>query len=490
MKQSSLFVLFLVILIAFSSESSKETSPTKNDEKVTNDIDDDSSKIDEDDGGLGTGPLTVLRPSKNPQTCKSDIECKAYYNCVDFHCHHKNIFPLMGSEISGSIILCVLIGLANAGGLGGGPILLPILIGLFHYSQKKSTKIIYVMLFGGSLANYLSVMRKRNSKTGGPLVNYDLILLTLPLLIPGAVLGVLFNKFFPELWLTIYLVYILYDSFKKTYKQALVLYKYESERKGEKGQELLGVQEDAFKSELEERIQKAPQSIKALLEEEKRLFPDKKFFFMGVLLLFLVTITLVKGNDKAHSIIGVPYCGGIYWIINIALIVIFYWMFTMISDYIVRKDELLKNLRPQYIPFTEEKAKKVGRAAFKAGFLGALLGIGGGIVLNPIWLVMGFTPEEVTSTAVLSIFFLSMTSVLMVLLAGALTSQEFIFFFLISFLGSYMISEALRAVVRKFERPSIMLFVLISVLGLALITLPLFALFNTTEGFFHFSSLC
>ena len=46
----------------------------------------------------------------------------------------KDVFPPTGSEIIGILILPILLGLANNGGIGGGGLLIPICIAMFGFS--------------------------------------------------------------------------------------------------------------------------------------------------------------------------------------------------------------------------------------------------------------------------------------------------------------------------------------------------------------------
>ena len=47
-------------------------------------------------------------------------------------------------EIFGLITVGIAVGLANAGGIGGGPVMTPVVLGFFNYSLKKSIWITYV----------------------------------------------------------------------------------------------------------------------------------------------------------------------------------------------------------------------------------------------------------------------------------------------------------------------------------------------------------
>lgn len=59
------------------------------------------------------------------------------------------------------------------------------------YDAKDSMSITYIFLMGGAFASMIKNKNKKNTKTGNPLMDYTLIMITLP----GAVSGSLFGVF-------------------------------------------------------------------------------------------------------------------------------------------------------------------------------------------------------------------------------------------------------------------------------------------------------
>ena len=80
----------------------------------------------------------------------------------------KELFPLTTREILGFILLGLVIGLANAGGIGGGyiiiksAIIVPILQSVFLYNLKKSIYIGFVTILAGAFGNYFKFAFVRN----------------------------------------------------------------------------------------------------------------------------------------------------------------------------------------------------------------------------------------------------------------------------------------------------------------------------------------
>ena len=59
------------------------------------------------------------------------------------------------------------------------------------YEAKDSMSVTYIFLMGGAFASIWKNKNKKNIKTGGPIIDYNLVMLTLP----GAVSGSLFGVF-------------------------------------------------------------------------------------------------------------------------------------------------------------------------------------------------------------------------------------------------------------------------------------------------------
>lgn len=64
----------------------------------------------------------------------SDCVNSIFANCIDNICVHKSVMPPNSFEIAGIIILPLLLGFANNGGIGGGGVIIPICITMFGFS--------------------------------------------------------------------------------------------------------------------------------------------------------------------------------------------------------------------------------------------------------------------------------------------------------------------------------------------------------------------
>ena len=74
-------------------------------------------------------------------------------------------------------------------------------------------------VLAGAIGNYCRFSVLRNKLTNGPMVNYDLLNMNIPMVTCGSILGVLMNNVLPECIICTILIGILMISFGKTHKR-------------------------------------------------------------------------------------------------------------------------------------------------------------------------------------------------------------------------------------------------------------------------------
>ena len=76
----------------------------------------------------------ALTPSNEP--CLTADTCPAPNTaiCDNGFCNHKGVFPMTANEIVGTVLLPILLGFSNVGGLGGGGLIIPVCVGFFGFT--------------------------------------------------------------------------------------------------------------------------------------------------------------------------------------------------------------------------------------------------------------------------------------------------------------------------------------------------------------------
>ena len=85
-----------------------------------------------------------------------------------------------------------MIPITQSAGIGGGPILNICLMIGFGYSAKQSMSITYLFLMGGAVASMWKNFKKVHPEMKVLQMNYDLIMITLPMAACGSIFGVFF----------------------------------------------------------------------------------------------------------------------------------------------------------------------------------------------------------------------------------------------------------------------------------------------------------
>jgi uncharacterized membrane protein YfcA len=121
-----------------------------------------------------------------------------------------------------------------------------------------------------------------------------------------------------------------------------------------------------------------------------------------------------------------------------------------------------------------------------------MLGIGGGMVINPLLLELGMKPTVVASTTGFTILFTSSLSLAQTILHGDIFFDQIIWFGCLSLVGSYAVSWLINYWTRIYKRESIILYSISFVVFLALIVVPAYGVIRIQEDGLnlHFGHFC
>lgn len=114
-------------------------------------------------------------------------------------------------------------------------------------------------------------------------------------------------------------------------------------------------------------------------------------------------IQLLKGSKKAASIAAIKLCSKEYWIVTFSIVpfcsvLLFFLAKKSIKQYHDKKNVDFPFLETD-LSFNFKIAVKVSFFGFLVGLLGALTGIGGGIIFSPLFLHMKLDPTVASFTS-------------------------------------------------------------------------------------------
>jgi len=413
----------------------------------------------------------------------------------------RGVFPLTVSEIIGLILIILVAGLANTGGIGGGTLLTSILIMFFYYSENQALAIVYSLVFGGSLGNFINIVGRKDPKTKKPLINYDLALLCMPTMVLGTTIGVILGRMVAPIVLILGIVIVTTFTLLKVFKKAKKQYAEESIEKHGSYVSFVNSDGDFNHEQMipvsESEQQEVDPELKKILEKERKRFPKTKYAILFGLLFTVMLFSLFRGSQNFHSIIGLEYCGVGYWSVY-ALTLVLCLLIFFLNRALLRKNIQVKE-HSNYaaakgdFELSGASTRKLTILSGGAGVLAGLLGIGGGMVMNPTLLSMGIPAQTVAATSGFFVVQTSFISLFQSLLYGDVPLKEEGFFFVASLVGSFCVSLFLTWLMKKTKRASLVLFALIGVLVLSIVVTPVFEIwenFDNLKKLVVFKSIC
>ena len=148
-----------------------------------------------------------------------DKDCQEFNLCEENKCVHKPFFPTSGNEIFGLFLIIIGSALSNAGGIGGGGLLIPILLFFLGFVAHEAIPVSKLMIFTGALTSYILGFRQRHPTRNSITIDYNIPLVLVPMLLFGTMAGVTLNKIMPPWIILISLALILVINTYKTLKK-------------------------------------------------------------------------------------------------------------------------------------------------------------------------------------------------------------------------------------------------------------------------------
>eukprot|EP01017_Pseudomicrothorax_dubius_P043508 TRINITY_DN7260_c0_g5_i1.p1 TRINITY_DN7260_c0_g5~~TRINITY_DN7260_c0_g5_i1.p1 ORF type:complete len:303 (+),score=0.30 TRINITY_DN7260_c0_g5_i1:83-991(+) len=265
-------------------------------------------------------------------TCKEDSECQEYHYCNKRGlCEHKPFFPLSQTEIFTYIGIMIICGLANTGGFGSSVLVNPILYLVLKYRISYAALMCHVFVFGGSLGTFITHLKVKD-RYGHPIICYEIASTILPLMIMGATIGVIVNRILPDILVLVGLTMLLmmvtcnlFDKLKKTLEKESRTIKVEKSEQAESEQASL-VQNQNI--EVQSQTNGMPTQLMSpsygtdvdvneefTLPEDKSMFPLSKNALVILHVILLILLKLIQGSERFSSLIGIKFCGSVYWIL-------------------------------------------------------------------------------------------------------------------------------------------------------------------------------
>lgn len=229
--------------------------------------------------------------------------------------------------------------------------------------------------------------------------------------------------------------------------------------------------------------------LKIDLFEETQPIKWAKIRIMAELLFILIIDQFVEGSSKVKSVFNLKKCS-MYWVISAFIFSALCLYITLkIIDYIKREKRLgdlfektlLKKISQGDESFSVAKSsdsqlRSVMLNAFIGGIIAGMLGIGGGMIITPLFLQLGVNPKVTTSTSNFLLVFTSCASTIQYVLAGQLVVDYGVILALLAMISSIIGYKIINDYIAATGKSSFLLYALFLVMLISLIVLPFAAL--------------
>jgi uncharacterized membrane protein YfcA len=333
-------------------------------------------------------------------------------------------------------------------------------------------------------------------------VNYNLVAIMMPQVLIGSFVGVIISNILPEAVLTIILVvllfYLTYDSLSKAFglwrKETAAMEReaYQSLPGGAtemsataKGSGAPAVSASAvnMSSEIvEENMGSALTPADDLYTAQqivKREGSNWLNWMTHLICTLLVTsafaVNLIRGSAKNPSIVNLQKCGVVDWSIFWGFIVMACFLSYLSVQRVKEEDRIKRAVKvgvcKSDLVFDRATTTKVILGGIGGGLCSAV-GLGGGVAFNPVLLGLGVPPQVSSSTGMYMIMFSSFSNVLTFWIFGNLAVNYSMWIGLWSGIGIYIFLSVIGGIIKKYRRPSLIVFFLGGVIAASSVVVP------------------
>ena len=415
-------------------------------------------------------------PDKLKDVCPKG--CKRYFYCdgKEKKCVFKGFFPLYPLELLELFILMVSSSLATSCGIGGGTVYSSMILGVEELEPSQAFPVSNFLILFCGLVTFISFTLDKYQNPKNLFIHYDIATIFAPSMLVGAKFGAILNKILPSSLLLIFLCFLICFTTRKTYFNILKAKAKEEKLEKEKNSSnnknnnpLNDNKETEIKNDIENQTPKIndlnTKLMSSIIPQEnndnqdkiefsgltkgegddinnidtRRIYSDEELKIINeddeplhwdrinyILFLEVIVIIdqLIEGSNKVPSFFGIKRCSFFYWFCflvycGIALYFVRYSI-DKVYEHIAIKKKLIPNFTSEVIDNVERNLTYVVSISIIAGIVSSSLGIGGGMITNPVFSGLGMDPKQSSSTSNFLIIVTAIASSFIFILSGQL----------------------------------------------------------------------
>ena len=394
-------------------------------------------------------------------------------------------------------VLVVSLGsLAAGAGIGGGGLFVPIYWLVLGVGAKAAVPLSKATILGGAIGNFMSIAWMRHPKADRPMIDYEAATFMQSGELLGVVFGVLLNLLLPRVAIIVFLFLLLSYNTRRTLRKAFATRAKETAALLSEAQEaslktpssaldLRGFAEHARDAVDDGEEAQRDHALAGLLAEESIQFPTWAWALLVPMTVYVALYGVLKkevfgqcatwdldqrgGNGRGGA-------GALFWV--------WYWTpvpvllgFMWATARVLKRRSAARRDVPSYEPlpadivWDDATLRKFPKTAILAGVAAGLLGIGGGMVIGPLFVDIGLEPQVGTSTCAFMILWTAASGVVLYVFAGKLSASLLVWCVCWGFLSGQIGQRGVNHVLKKTGRPSYVIFLLGGVIGVAVVAI-------------------
>ncbi|XP_028802243.1 sulfite exporter TauE/SafE family protein 3 isoform X2 [Neltuma alba] len=366
--------------------------------------------------------------------------------------HH--VWPEM--KFGWPIIVGTLIGslggaFGSVGGVGGGGIFVPMLMLVIGFDPKSATAISKCMITGAGISTVYFNLKLRHPTFDIPLIDYNLVLLMLPIIMLGISIGVSLSVVFANWMITVLLIIIFIGTSIKAFFKGADTWKQETRVKKETAKLLESAETASGLAE----YSSLPSGPGVDVERAQVSIIDNIYWKEFGLLCFVWVSYAVLQIAKTHT----ATCSVTFWIVNFLQVPVSFgvYLYQAIGLYQGWRAIPSKGDQGTRLPLHHLILAIV--CALCAGIVGGLLGVGSGFVMGPLFMELGIAPQVASATATLGMAFSASISVVQYYLLNRFPVPYALYLTTVAAISAYVGQYIIDKLVRLFGRASLIIFV-------------------------------
>jgi uncharacterized membrane protein YfcA len=154
--------------------------------------------------------------------------------------------------------------------------------------------------------------------------------------------------------------------------------------------------------------------LESIIKSENTHFPFAKLAPIWVIFISLTAIAFLKGTKSTKSVVGVEACTPAYWIIVGSFMLLCIVVYIIQIRYLISLDKTKREVGYEFhkadIIWTKGVSLKLALVCLMGGTASGTLGIGGGLIYNPLLIELGKHPIVASSTGMYLVLYSSMAT--------------------------------------------------------------------------------